>query len=1593
MAGRRCNQIKALLIKDWIIHKRSWLYMLIVFCAPIAFTWAACFLAKEGMAIKNAWQVIFSEPSTMVNTSFQMSRIEVQNFPKKCYYTPGSPEILELLDFIREIDQKIEFVYAENEKVMVNMSQNTHGNASGLVFNSSRPESNFTIRTSTREHQEVKQWNSFISFHWEITSFELKNNTTLEPYFNQPPFYDTLDRKRMEIDPEKFLAFSLINTLHAVNFFLYLHAGGSIASEMERGLKELLRMMGLADSTFWLAKFFNYFPMLLLQVPIMVLIVYNTLGGSVFGDIPILLFIAMVLALFISNLLVSFILVAIVVCSFLAMVVIPLSMFNEKAFYSGQSSLIEMFLFPANLFGTWLENYIDKKSDLISFLIPFLFIPFAALYILILLYIDAVCPWQKGTVRSFYFPCQISGKKIDPESIEFEMDCDPKLVEKVSGEAGIICSKVTKVFRTFRSEDKIAVNNVSVKVIKNSITVLLGHNGAGKTTLMNMITGFTSPTSGVVYLNGYDNQTDMVIARESIALCPQHDCFYDNLTVEENLQLFANVGGNDPEMVTKTIQFLNLGEKSSALASELSGGMRRRVQLGMALVTDADTLILDEPTSGLDPETRRTVWDYLIQLRARKTILITTHFMEEAEALADQIIIMSGGRIKCIGSQVFLKTRLGAGYSVKMEKKSFNHDATVKLIAQFYPKAILTSDTSEEIVFNLAIGSEEGRENSFLDSIAQFCDTLDLKKDELGINSFTITTATLEDVFMKIAVDEGLVGKDQVTFAQVKDTTIAELRETLDYDQKKGSGSFFSCYWGLLVKRWHHLGRNISSLHVSITYPLFLITILTENRLIPNGAMKTFDLPNNLVSPNTYSGQLSVVLSASPNSTLRKCFNDINSQYEVKMIIIDETIDEYLRKHEENKSDHSSHLFAIQDQGTVDEIILFGTLSHPVSKAIVVGNYLNILRCVGTGEKTLINAREHEFPRRIGYDEFLEKSAQGRRMFLSSLPLPLGYVFATMYLYPGMEVEKKTDLVQRMAGSGDYSYWISNLTYDMIHYSFISAVMVVAILSKSEEVLFATDIIVASLILFVLACFLELSLIYLFTFRRMEAWSGYSIVSTLFYFFAVVGTYIERVGGNIPSKMQENPYFKWIKLLGIFPSAMLIIGLGTILHAAVIVHTCDSMRDIFQQQFEKQEENFDAYIKKFCLDGVKPNYLELLWPDFMFLLISGTILFVVVIFTSKHSHKLSECCSLFCTSCIRKPAEPDERDDEDVLEEKKRVETLVKDKKFSEEALVAHKLTKDFYNCSMNCRCNGLRAVHNVSFTVHKKECFGLLGVNGAGKTTTFSMLVGDEMMTRGHAYVGQLEVSKDLVKYREHVSYCPQQDALLELLTPEETLTLFARLRGIPGKDIGKNVEYIISRTDLDEFRKTLNCNLSGGNKRKLGLAIATVGGPSVMFLDEPTTGVDPASRRKIWGTLIGLRESGRSSIVLTSHSMDECEAICNRIAIMAKGQIRCLGSSTHLKSKYGQGFTLIINLKERSAIPSLLEYIKNLFPTAKLLDEHGNTLQFHLPDPNLRWGNMFRSMKQVKEKFSVEDFSIYDTSIEQIFLSFAHAESSREE
>ncbi|KAG7261800.1 hypothetical protein CRUP_037406, partial [Coryphaenoides rupestris] len=175
---------------------------------------------------------------------------------------------------------------------------------------------------------------------------------------------------------------------------------------------------------------------------------------------------------------------------------------------------------------------------------------------------------------------------------------------------------------------------------------------------------------------------------------------------------------------------------------------------------------------------------------------------------------------------------------------------------------------------------------------------------------------------------------------------------------------------------------------------------------------------------------------------------------------------------------------------------------------------------------------------------------------------------------------------------------------------------------------------------------------------------------------------------------------------------------------------------------------------------------------------------------------------------------------------------------------------------------------------------------------------------------VGSPLVLQELTKVQQRIGYCPQFDALLDHMTGRETLSMYARLRGIPEKYVCGCVENVLRSLLLEPHADKLVRSYSGGNKRKLSAGMALIGGPPVIFLDEPSTGMDPVARRLLWDAVTRTRESGKA-IIITSHSMEECEALCTRLAVMVNGQFKCLGSPQHLKSKFGSGYTLLAKVR----------------------------------------------------------------------------------
>ena len=227
-------------------------------------------------------------------------------------------------------------------------------------------------------------------------------------------------------------------------------------------------------------------------------------------------------------------------------------------------------------------------------------------------------------------------------------------------EAAIVIESLKKKFG-----DVTAVDELSLTVDRGELFGLLGPNGAGKTTTINILCGLLEPTSGSVEVGGYDVRKEPSKVKRLIGVSPQETAVYPHLTGKENIELFANLHAMPKDKLKKNVdellQKLSLRDWAKRQAGKYSGGMMRRTNLAMALVHDPEIAFLDEPTVGMDPQSRRAVWDFIRELKKQnKTVLLTTHYMEEAEELCDRVGIIDNGKLISLGTPQQLKQQFGA---------------------------------------------------------------------------------------------------------------------------------------------------------------------------------------------------------------------------------------------------------------------------------------------------------------------------------------------------------------------------------------------------------------------------------------------------------------------------------------------------------------------------------------------------------------------------------------------------------------------------------------------------------------------------------------------------------------------------------------------------------------------------------------------------------------------------------------------------------------------------------------------------------------------------------------------------------------------
>lgn len=347
-------------------------------------------------------------------------------------------------------------------------------------------------------------------------------------------------------------------------------------------------------------------------------------------------------------------------------------------------------------------------------------------------------------------------KKVDVGPPKYPPEIMDSIEKRSSAGMNTPRIQIRELCKTFStpSGPKKAVDHLSMDMYEGEILALLGHNGAGKTTTLQILSGMTPVTDGDAFINGASIVTNMDSVRQSLGFCPQHDVLYPTLTVREHLWFYGRIKGMSgqtlKDAVTDSITEVGLTEKANVKSSALSGGMKRKLSVAIALLGNSKVIFVDEPTSGVDPWSRRSIWQVLQNAREGRVIVLTTHFMDEADLLGDQIAIMAEGKLQCQGSSLFLKHRFGAGYLLTMIKKveenphqdAINVKQISSIIKKYVPSAVMSSNVGTEVAFQLPTAS--------VSKFPALFKELEISKS-LPIDQYGVSVTTLEEVFLQVA--------------------------------------------------------------------------------------------------------------------------------------------------------------------------------------------------------------------------------------------------------------------------------------------------------------------------------------------------------------------------------------------------------------------------------------------------------------------------------------------------------------------------------------------------------------------------------------------------------------------------------------------------------------------------------------------------------------------------------------------------------------------------------------------------------------------------------------------------------------------------
>ena len=1321
--------------------------------------------------------------------------------------------------------------------------------------------------------------------------------------------------------------------------FIFLSFTLQMLEEKEQKLKKLLERQGISEVQYILTWFINYFlvglitdivlivTMIVLMKTLQWLFILNIIF-FILAQFPLMYLIVIICSTKKKGIiLVNIICFTTLVVGFILRMGSPsrgLQIFLNIFPNINEFSMLNL-IFKYEKIGVFSSDLLKLRSNKISYIDNLImFLVEICFYSLICLFIisfqNSGLPFL-DFIKSF---CSKVNRKIKSDGNVISSDNDVNNTLKINHEeltATNLALKKDNKYLNIKNITKIygelkAVNNFCGELFKNEIFVLLGHNGAGKTTLIKMISGTEDPDEGDIFLDGTSIITNKNYLYQNIGLCQQDDILFSYLTVEEHLEYMMELKGSksDQDQINLFINRIDLDCKKDTMCKNLSGGEKRKLCIAIALIGNSQLILLDEPTSGMDVIAKRKLWTFLKEFKNDKIIILTTHSLDEAEYLGDRIGIMSGGQFICSGTSSFLKSKYPCGFNLNLLVNSEIFDNSHK--RELYKKLATYQPNLEVKISSKGLFSVNIEPNN--KNVKEIFNVIEECREEYGIEDYTVSSTTLEDVFLKLNHKINIGEKNN----EINNDEIIVRENSILIKPS----SFFTQLLSHIKRGIFSILRNKSLFLLELIIGLFVLYIYVIIHY------------NTLNNVNKLSLNFSDLLE---NNDIYVCKNDIN--FFKSSYVYDELCSISLKdidgKSDKNEFIEETYQNAVANIGKASICLkeinsnIYEIINTEVPLQIPGYMMANIMFSVSAFLK-----KEYDINAAILYEilDVNSKEIGNSGIDTGELSTMFSLSFACIislctYLGTVMseKIKERTKNIKHilyLSGSNLWSYWCGFYVVDLIKLLIFS--------SLAAAILYVFNSLASFIwIELIITSFSSLCFIYFLSFILSKEESGQKplllIVFGLIILFAIIIIIMASTGKDFDAKFMMNSYN--FTVFDITPITSFLLSYLRL----VLSYTFFSV-DFFENFDEFEIPLFGKIYKPkvYILTSLMVQAINLVFYFLLIILCESSILedffnYIKVKLMRENNITFSnpQINNDFYSDevLIRQENEVNSKDEinkrehyqiDDGLNQiyqanDSQVNTYVQNEINKINSDQENKLTTKIIGLKKTywmCCSKNIRAINNLYLGLENNEKFGLLGFNGSGKTTTFKTITKEILYDSGSIKLFGKDTKTQFEKIRNTIGYCPQENPIFDYMKVREIVSFYLDL-----KKINETTENICEKFGLSKFLDTYCINLSGGNKRKLSFAIALMCKPKLLLLDEPSSGVDPESRRIMWKNILELnRTCNRFNMILTTHSMEEAEVLCDTVSWLKSGNFLSIGNPEKLKIALSAGYKLNIKFAQ---------------------------------------------------------------------------------